>query len=526
MLAHKSIYDFMSSEKYDRQLRLWASTGQSNLEHSHICLVNATATGSEILKNLILPGVGLFTIVDSSVVSEVDISGNFFLTNKSLGEPKAKEVWKYLKELNQDTSGNYETSGVGNLDDAYWDQFNIVIISGHLPKDVFSRLKDMLYGKKIPIILVNTVGYYGTVHLITNEVMVIETHTNKLYDLRIDQPWPQLKAYSDSFDIELLDDTDHAHVPAVIIFIKALEAWRQNHEMHIPKTSKEKAEFKAYIQSMSRNINFETNYIEAIDTIHRAYRRTEVPLYLHDLFAKEQVKDENITSNTNFFWILIKALKQFVNEYHTLPLAGSLPDMASDTKNYVTLQQLYKEKSTIDRKELLEFVSAILQNVRETTPTELEIELVNSFCKNLQNLHVAEGTDAIVNANLIQVLMSGTSCEYDNKDVNTLAIYFGLLNFNEFTDINRRSPSIEDLDDFVSLFMTKYNITSELPTNAINVFKEILLHNVTNYHSISSLIGGIASQEVLKLTTLQYIPLDNMLVFDGIRSISARYKIQ
>ena len=44
------------SAKYDRQLRLWASTGQSNLENSHICLINATSTGSEILKNLILPG--------------------------------------------------------------------------------------------------------------------------------------------------------------------------------------------------------------------------------------------------------------------------------------------------------------------------------------------------------------------------------------------------------------------------------------------------------------------------------------
>lgn len=52
------------SAKYDRQLRLWASTGQSNLENSHICLINATSTGSEILKNLILPGIGQFTIID------------------------------------------------------------------------------------------------------------------------------------------------------------------------------------------------------------------------------------------------------------------------------------------------------------------------------------------------------------------------------------------------------------------------------------------------------------------------------
>jgi amyloid beta precursor protein binding protein 1 len=31
--------------KYDRQLRLWGNHGQSNLERSRICLINATAIG-------------------------------------------------------------------------------------------------------------------------------------------------------------------------------------------------------------------------------------------------------------------------------------------------------------------------------------------------------------------------------------------------------------------------------------------------------------------------------------------------
>jgi molybdopterin/thiamine biosynthesis adenylyltransferase len=42
--------------KYDRQLRLWSSNGQEALESARVCLVNATATGTEILKNLVLPG--------------------------------------------------------------------------------------------------------------------------------------------------------------------------------------------------------------------------------------------------------------------------------------------------------------------------------------------------------------------------------------------------------------------------------------------------------------------------------------
>ena len=36
--------------------RLWGDHGQANLEVAKVCLINANATGTEILKNLILPG--------------------------------------------------------------------------------------------------------------------------------------------------------------------------------------------------------------------------------------------------------------------------------------------------------------------------------------------------------------------------------------------------------------------------------------------------------------------------------------
>ena len=53
--------------------RLWGDHGQTLLENSHVCLVNATALGTEIMKGLVLPGVGSFTIIDHNLVSEEDI---------------------------------------------------------------------------------------------------------------------------------------------------------------------------------------------------------------------------------------------------------------------------------------------------------------------------------------------------------------------------------------------------------------------------------------------------------------------
>lgn len=92
--------------KYDRQLRLWASSGQSALENAHVALVGATSVGSELLKDLILPNIGRFTIIDDGVVTEEDSSANFFVEGDSLGKPKAPIVQALLNELNQDAQGS------------------------------------------------------------------------------------------------------------------------------------------------------------------------------------------------------------------------------------------------------------------------------------------------------------------------------------------------------------------------------------------------------------------------------------
>lgn len=95
-------------KKYDRQLRLWAASGQEALENAHVLLLNSGpgVVGVEILKNLILPGVGSFTIVDEADVAEEDLGINFFLTDDSLGRSRAGETCKYLMELNADVKGH------------------------------------------------------------------------------------------------------------------------------------------------------------------------------------------------------------------------------------------------------------------------------------------------------------------------------------------------------------------------------------------------------------------------------------
>jgi hypothetical protein len=91
--------------RYDRQLRLWGDSGQRALESAKICLINATATGlcavmfifillsgCEILKNMILPGIGEFTIVDAAIVTGSDVGVNYFLQKCDIGRSRAEAV--------------------------------------------------------------------------------------------------------------------------------------------------------------------------------------------------------------------------------------------------------------------------------------------------------------------------------------------------------------------------------------------------------------------------------------------------
>lgn len=94
-------------KKYDRQLRLWAASGQAALEDAHLLLINSGpgVTGVETLKNLVLPGIGQFTIQDSALVTEADLGVNFFLDDSALNTPRAETTSRLLQELNPDVRG-------------------------------------------------------------------------------------------------------------------------------------------------------------------------------------------------------------------------------------------------------------------------------------------------------------------------------------------------------------------------------------------------------------------------------------
>jgi amyloid beta precursor protein binding protein 1 len=52
----------------------------------------------------------------------------------------------------------------------------------------------------------------------------------------------------------------------------------------------------------------------------------------------------------------------------------------------------------------------------------------------------------------------------------------------------------------------------------VRVAEEVARANGGELHNISAMTGGMVSQEVIKIITKQYIPIDNTCILDGIAS--------
>jgi NEDD8-activating enzyme E1 regulatory subunit len=92
--------------KYDRQIRLWGYHGQKALEHAHVLVLGANAVAAETMKNLVLPNLAAFTVVDQATVTPADLKSNFFLDQHAVGKSRAECVCKLVKELNPNVQGN------------------------------------------------------------------------------------------------------------------------------------------------------------------------------------------------------------------------------------------------------------------------------------------------------------------------------------------------------------------------------------------------------------------------------------
>ncbi|XP_065176747.1 NEDD8-activating enzyme E1 regulatory subunit-like [Sycon ciliatum] len=519
------------SQKYDRQLRLWGDHGQKALESSHVCLVNASSVGTEVLKSLVLPGLGKFSIVDENRVSGADAGCNFFLPASEIGKSRAEVACKYLCEMNEDVEGSAVELSTENLlakDVDYFKQFSCVIAT-HLPERDLVRLSEACWRSNVPLLIVQCCGFVAYVRLQVAEHCVVEARPdNAPEDLRLDRPFPALTEFLHTQNLSTMDRKTHSHTPYVVLLHKFLEQWKEEHGTSMPSNYKEKTEFKKMlrkgIQVDENGVPAdEENFDEALAKANGCLKLTSVPsdvlAILHDPCM------ENLSASSSNFWVLVNALGVFAAEEGCLPLRGSLPDMTADSERYITIQTIYRQKAAEDADRVWRHAQSICRELKKD-PSSISQEETKVFCKNAAFLRVLRSRSFAEEVQKPSMLSADIDDGLGREDPH-MNIYLFIRAAFRFYEQHGHYPGGEEDDlllfkELVTTMTTEWNVSAP---SCEATMTSLVASKGSELPSVTGFVGALVSQEVIKLLTCQFMPFNNTLIYSAKLASTATFQL-
>lgn len=237
-------------------------------------------------------------------------------------------------------------------------------------------------------------------------------------------------------------------------------------------------------------------------------------------------KAAEVEASSSDFWIMVAALKQFMaNEGQgEPPLDGAIPDMHSFTDYYIKLQKIYQARAEADVTAVEGYVARILKRIgRDSSP--IPRSTIKLFCKNSRNLRVLR--------------CKMLSDEYSSRSGSELqrllaaeesshpALYILLRAVDHFAATYNRFPGAfdgeieEDVSRLKSLAVGLLNDMggggASLPEDVVS---EVCRFGASEIHCVASIVGGIASQECIKLLTRQFTPIQGTLIYNAMSATS------
>jgi len=537
-----------TTDKYDRQLRLWGSHGQRALMNSHILLIGADAAGSETLKNLILPGVGKFTIVDSDIVTEKDLGTNFFVLSESVGSSKADCVKQTLSELNPDAEGFSYSQSIDSIleaDAEFLSQFTLIICSNVFETSLLP-IADICWSKAIPLVSVTTYGNIGMVRLQMRCHNVMESKTTYHTDFRLHSPFPEFKSYCDAIDLTAISANEIGNVPYLVLLYKALESWKASHDGLDPTGFQEQRAFKDYVKTLYGK-QFDSNFSEVKDPTKsdRAFKK-DPHYHVQNTFAHHKQLQADGTPDLSNFGIMLMALESFMEQSDgCVPLNAELPDMSASTKYFLELQTIYHEKSTKDKALMRTLVDDLLaKHCQPLLQRVISDEELSIFCKNVHHMCVVSTRsirEEYTNPHEESLGDALDDRHWDAPAQTPILWYLALRGAGQFRIENGRAPgsgddmTAEELDADTEIVWAKMQeFASRAAPSQSEAISEMMTRDhaaeITRYgachiHNISAAVAGVASTEIVKLITHQFIPLNNTFIYNGIASVFSQYEL-
>ena len=166
VLSEGSIDD----DKYDRQKRI-VGWDQSKISNATVMVVGAGATGNELIKNLVLTGVGKLVLVDYDIIQKSNLNRCvLFNMGKFLeNQYKVDAVKDACNMLNPETEIITLKEDLNDIDKNYYKKSNVIC---SCVDNIEARLQsnNYAYYYGIPFIDSGIDEFYGTVQAVYSEV--------------------------------------------------------------------------------------------------------------------------------------------------------------------------------------------------------------------------------------------------------------------------------------------------------------------------------------------------------------------
>lgn len=562
-----------SNARYDRQLRLWGIHGQRRLASMRVMVLGSSVAATETLRNLVLPGIGHFTIVDDALVSTEDLGRNFFLEECDMNQPRASCVVRHLKELNPDVIGASLIQSASCLpSDDLVSEFDFIILADSNASYCFAAsLCEVCKRLDRGFIFVRSRAMIGTVRIYVQQHPIVESKPDaESHQLWVAEPFPELQKYCEGTELNGLSDVEHAHVPFIVLLVQACGAFRNKNNGALP-TFNDIDIIKNWIEDNRRSPN-EQNFAEAtrnariacqpvvlpstvLDILHTARNYSIQELIRLWITVKGRKRGAELLREKFCFWVTARAVAKFVDLTGKPPCAGTLPDLTSSSERFIALQQIYQEKCKQDVEVVSNHVNSILEQLDSASAVEIRkavwlngYEYVERFCRNILDCRVVrirtmaeEISHPIPEAIREALLEEIENHRNDEEEVEKCAAndscrtvlpkscplsWHILWQATEAWNENYRH---EESNDRMQKIMKGSLIPSILDrmglkppfsslSNDLYSAMSLLSSYDLELHATASIVASIAAQEAIKICTGQFLPLNNTFIWDGYAS--------
>lgn len=314
-----------------------------------------------------------------------------------------------------------------------------------------------------PLVIASVKGNFGFVGLELNEAhFIIDSRPEySKPDLRIHDAWPELIEFYESFDLHQWSSCGRlSEIPYPVILYHVVKDIDGKELANLSSNH-----VRRKIDQMFPNNLDDLNILEAKRFAHVVTQGTKETKRFENFLESLQsvIHQDKWFDPLNYeLAYLLRCLRHYFYHYMCVPLSGDLPDMESSSELYGRLKSLYEAKYN----------------------------------------------DDILRFNEIMVKEEGQPSLSDGAE----RVFIKRLRCLDFLPRNRRT-SFGELNSLQWQSTDRHLTSKKLPDMIQSARQEGELRDKAITFHTSSFIGGVASQEIIKLITHQHVPIRDSFVY-------------